>query len=52
MGFSMLNHSTALEVRDAGTGEVLDLVAPTPAGEVDELVRAARHAQPAWARRP
>ena len=51
MGFSMLNHSTALEVRDAGTGEVLDLVAPTPAGDVDVLVRAARRAQPAWARR-
>src|SRR3954468_5706780 len=43
---------TALDVRDPATGEVVGTIRAGSPEAADRAVRAARAAQPAWARRP
>src|SRR3954465_12674033 len=43
---------TALDVRDPATGEVVGTIPAGSPEAADRAVRAARAAQPAWARRP
>src|SRR4051794_41706922 len=43
---------TSLDVRDPATGEVVGCISAGSPEAADRAVRAARAAQPAWARRP